>query len=212
MIRSGTVSKWVIPWKLSDITPLARPIPYEHKSGAVTWVTFSDDVSRQLQEFLKVSGFQSDNDKASPDRTMDRQHVTKLNTAPNDPAWNKTRAAPTRIPPVPEPAQSLLGRTRIRGAKLRNQHFYLTEFLDKFPADTIGGRNKHEAAPREITVDWGGPSPVTTDIDLTKRMFRKRGWVREFFSASNAREGDVVVLTSSTPYHIQVRIERAVPG
>lgn len=38
MIRSGEVAKWNTPWKLTDVRRLRRPVPYSHKSGAVTWV------------------------------------------------------------------------------------------------------------------------------------------------------------------------------
>ncbi|MGY3138429.1 hypothetical protein ACVWZM_009111 [Bradyrhizobium sp. USDA 4501] len=42
MIRSGEVAKWNTPWKLADARRLDRPIPYRHKSGAVTWVELDD--------------------------------------------------------------------------------------------------------------------------------------------------------------------------
>lgn len=37
MILSGEVAKWNTPWKLADLQRLARPVPYKHKNGAVTW-------------------------------------------------------------------------------------------------------------------------------------------------------------------------------
>jgi hypothetical protein len=42
MIRSGEVGKWNTPWKLADVRRLDRPVPYRHKSGAVTWVDLDD--------------------------------------------------------------------------------------------------------------------------------------------------------------------------
>ncbi len=42
MIRSGEVAKWNTPWKLADVRRLSRPVPYRHKSGAVTWVELDD--------------------------------------------------------------------------------------------------------------------------------------------------------------------------
>ncbi|MBB4095522.1 hypothetical protein HGG72_14400 [Ochrobactrum pecoris] len=42
MIRSGEVAKWNTPWKLADVRRLDRPVPYRHKSGAVTWVELDD--------------------------------------------------------------------------------------------------------------------------------------------------------------------------
>ena len=35
---------WVIPWVLKGVRPLARPVPYRHPSGAVTWVNLEPDV------------------------------------------------------------------------------------------------------------------------------------------------------------------------
>ncbi|CTQ42252.1 hypothetical protein LAL4801_00677 [Roseibium aggregatum] len=70
--------------------------------------------------------------------------------------------------PLTETPRRLLGRSQITGGNLRNNHFYVREFFDKFPADAIGGSNKKTAASRDITVDWGGPSLVLTDIDKTK--------------------------------------------
>lgn len=53
MIRSGEVSKWNTPWKLSDVRRFDRPVSYRHKSGAVTWVELDDtaivDVAGQFE-------------------------------------------------------------------------------------------------------------------------------------------------------------------
>lgn len=40
--------RWWVPWHLSCIVRLENPIPYDHPSGAVTWVNLSEKVSRQL--------------------------------------------------------------------------------------------------------------------------------------------------------------------
>jgi len=39
---------YLIPWVLEGAFHLPRPVPYQHKSGAVTWVRFSDHVARQI--------------------------------------------------------------------------------------------------------------------------------------------------------------------
>lgn len=209
MIQSGMVSKWVIPWQLADIRPLKSPIPYEHKSGAVTWVLFSEEVSIQLAEALEETTPPVGNTVSTLSRTIDTSLILKTSERPaaDAPLEKRTPTAVSRSLSEEAPRQ-LLGRSLITGGNLRNNHFYIGEFLDKFPADSIGGSNKQEAAPREITVDWGGPAPITTDIDRTKRMFRKRGWVRHFFLASGASEGDAVVVMSSKPYRVHVRVER----
>lgn len=208
MIHSGAVAKWVIPWKLADIRPLERPISYEHKSGAVTWVLFSDEVSARLAECLVGVAPIADIVQATPSREVDTSLVATAPDSSPQPSQTTPRTPSCPTAPLPEQPRELLGRSLITGGNLRNNHFYIGDFLDRFPSDSIGGRNKQEAARRELTVDWGGPSPVMTDIDRTKRMFRRRGWVRQFFSASEAREGDTVVVTSTAPYHVNVRVER----
>ncbi|MFC3167727.1 hypothetical protein [Paracoccus fontiphilus] len=106
-----------------------------------------------------------------------------------------------------EPERRILGRTRLTGGNIRNSHINLSKLLNMFPEDAIGGKNKTEAAPRQIRVEWGGPQHVITDIDGSKFIFRSRGWVRRFFEASQAKEGDIVVVTETAPYHINVSIE-----
>ncbi|MCV2890670.1 ASCH domain-containing protein [Ruegeria aquimaris] len=208
MIRSGAVSKWVVPWKLANIQPLEHPVSYEHKSGAVIWVLFSDEVSTRLAEALEATSTIACNTIATPSPTLDTSLVMKASGHPTTDASfrQQTPAAPAH--PLPEAPRHLLGRSLITGGNLRNSHFYIGDFLDKFPADSIGGSSKEDAGSRDITVDWGGPSTVMTDIDRTKRMFRKRGWVRQFFLASGAREGDTVVVNASAPYHVHVHVER----
>lgn len=208
MIRSGAVSKWVIPWKLADIRPLERPISYQHKSGAVTWVLFSDEVAVQLAQALDGTARNASSDHAPPTRNIADGHLTSIieRTAAKVPMTKPVSFTSTQF--LSDTPHNLLGRSEITGGSLRNKYFRIGEFIDKFPADTIGGSNQDAAAPRQLTVHWGGPSPVMTDIDQTKRMFRKRGWVSQFFTAAGAREGDIVVVTSSAPYHIHVRIER----
>ena len=51
MIRSGEVAKWNMPWKLADVRQFDSPVPYRHKSGAVTWVELdgSEDHQRRLR-------------------------------------------------------------------------------------------------------------------------------------------------------------------
>jgi hypothetical protein len=101
-----------------------------------------------------------------------------------------------------------IGKSVLSGGNLRNNHFYLTGFLDRFPENSIGGPNKSLRAPKEITIDWGGPNLVHTDIDRTKRLFRGRGWVGNFFASTNAAEGDTVIVEQSGPYSFRVRLEK----
>lgn len=49
MITSGEVAKWTIPWVLSDVSTLKRPVAYRHKSGAVTWVILEPEVTDAIE-------------------------------------------------------------------------------------------------------------------------------------------------------------------
>ncbi|WP_106744678.1 hypothetical protein [Yoonia maritima] len=208
MIRRGEVSKWVIPWKLADIIPLERPVPYQHKSGAVTWVTFSPDETRELNRLRQGTGASSSSDIATPQRLL--QENAQLSKV-LDPHGNSAtdRSANTPSSPLPEGQFRTLGRSHLTGGNIRNNHINLSRVLNAFPQDVIGGKNKSEAAPRQIEIDWGGPQPVLTDIDGSKSIFRGRGWVRRFFAASGAQEGDYVVIVQTASYKVSLRLERA---
>lgn len=105
-------------------------------------------------------------------------------------------------------APKLLGETELTPANLKHNHFYLTRFLSRFPLDLIGGTNADEPAKRTALVDWGGPMPEETDIPSDKNMFRKRGWVREFFFSTDATPGDVVHVREISPYRYQVSLKK----
>lgn len=209
MIRRGEVAKWVVPWKLADIIPLARPVPYEHKSGAVTWVALSPEVGRQLA--LHRDHGTAATEIAPPAREV--AHVVAIsadtNAASNPVVSNRPGRA--QIPPLPELAGKDIGRSVLSGGNIRNSHIKLAPLMHALPQDVIGGSNKSQIAPRRLEIDWGGPEPVMTDIDGTKSIFRARGWVRRFFEASGAREHDIVIFTETAPYRISVRLERSRP-
>ena len=111
---------------------------------------------------------------------------------------------------APLPTGSILrrlGTTEITQGNIDNSHIYLRSFFEKFPADAIGGSNRASAARREIAVDWGGGAVVMTDLDGTKRFFRKRSWIREFFERHGARAGDVVTVEEVAPYSYRVALK-----
>jgi hypothetical protein len=45
--------RYLIPWELAKAFRLPKPLPYQHPSGAVTWVRFADEVSRSLTRRLR---------------------------------------------------------------------------------------------------------------------------------------------------------------
>lgn len=115
------------------------------------------------------------------------------------------------MPLMREDGHKVLGQSVLSGGNIRNNHIKLASLMHAFPNDVIGGSNKTEVAPRRLTIDWGGPETVVTDIDGTKSIFRARGWVRRFFAASEAREGDTVTFTETAPYRISLRLESDQP-
>jgi hypothetical protein len=86
---------------------------------------------------------------------------------------------------------------------INNNHLYLRSIVDLFPADVFGGANSSQAAPRTIQVLWGDEA-VDTDIDRTKSIFRRRGWMARFFKENCIQAGDQVVLEQLEPYVYRV--------
>lgn len=101
-----------------------------------------------------------------------------------------------------------IGTTEIRQANIDHNHIYLRSFFEKFPADAIGGSNRTSAAQREIAVEWGDGAVVMTDLDGSKKFFRKRAWIREFFERNGARAGDMVTVEEVAPYSYRVALQR----
>ena len=209
MINSGKVDKWHVPWKLADVQVLAKPVSYVHKRGAVIWVDLSSEVSEKIAEAFNEMPITDHTTPTSPSRTVSPNLIRSVEPAAFPTAVARPVARPARSIDLPEEHPGkVLGRSQLTGGNLRNNHFYVGEFIDKFPQDTLGGKNKSHAAMREISIDWGGPSTVLSDIDKIKRIFRQRRWVKEFFASSGAREGDTVVVTSTGSYSVHIHLER----
>jgi hypothetical protein len=47
-----------------------------------------------------------------------------------------------------------------------------------------------------------------TDLDGKKLFFRKRGWIREFFTRHGARAGDTVMVEEIAPFRYRVVLQR----
>ncbi|WP_240512373.1 exonuclease domain-containing protein [Pseudoruegeria sp. SK021] len=106
------------------------------------------------------------------------------------------------------PNEKLIGFTVLTDGHIKNNHFYLRDVLAAFPEDCIGGPNAASAAPRSVLVRWGASSQITTDIDGKKKLFRKRGWVREFFETNAAQAGNHVQIYELGPYEYEVSVHR----
>lgn len=169
----------------------------------MTWVLFSEAVSEEISNTLGAAKATPEDLKFNSSRSVEKSSSFITELVPTESRKHFSSAPILRS--LPDAALRLLGRSQITAGNLINNHFYLTSFLDAFPVDAIGGRNQSEAAKRNLIVSWGGPRPVETDIDRTKNMFRKRGWVRQFFEAANAPEGDYVEVYEAAPYQIHAR-------
>jgi hypothetical protein len=91
----------------------------------------------------------------------------------------------------------------ITQGNIDNNHMYLTEVMDMFPDDVLGGHDKSQAAPRTVRVLFSGEA-VDTDVVREKNIFRRRGWVRRFFDANRIAAGDRVCLEQLEPYLYRV--------
>jgi hypothetical protein len=80
----------------------------------------------------------------------------------------------------------------ITQGNLNNNHFYVTSCLAMFPAESFGGPNKNAQASLMLTLLPDGGEEVKTDIDSTKNIFRRRGWVAALFERKKASPGDFV--------------------
>jgi hypothetical protein len=92
---------------------------------------------------------------------------------------------------------------QVTQGNLNNCYLNLSDVLDMFPEDARGGSNAAQQAPRTVRVQWGNEG-VDTDIDGTKKIFRKREWVRRFFDENRVQAGDQVLLEQAEPYLYRV--------
>jgi len=206
MIRSGEVAKWNVPWKLTDVRPLNRQVPYRHKSGAVTWVELDEEAIDGVMAALR--GDLAEGIVPSRMRGVEDAGMRPV-TASQSLHALQMAAAVDESPEAASGSPRWIGEIEINDANLRNNHFYLRPLIDKFPGDVIGGSNRASKAKGEVVIDWGGPEPVQTDIDgQDKKFFRARGWIGAFYKLHGARAGDFVVIEETAPSRYRVSLKR----
>jgi hypothetical protein len=242
MIRSGEVAKWNIPWKLADVRRLPRPVPYTHKSGAVTWVELDgvaiNGIAAQVGHTTSapaavakpttigraapLPGRSSRSDEVRVD-VVQRGSKLHIDIEWDDGEPQQTVSRPPAAVPAslalraPESSSSkpadarAIGEVVISEGNIANNHIYLRSFFDRFPADVVGGSNKASIARRTVTIEWGGPEPVVTDLDGTKKLFRARSWIGAFFQRNRAAPGDTVIVEQIAPYRYRVALRKAQP-
>lgn len=96
------------------------------------------------------------------------------------------------------------GIIELTQGNINNDHLYLTSIYDLFPATSIGGGSEADVAPQLLEVHSGIGAPVMTDIAGDKKIFRRRGWVGDFFAVHKLAAGDSVVVEETGPnrYHV----------
>ena len=99
-----------------------------------------------------------------------------------------------------------IGTSAITQGNIDNNHIYLSSFFDSFPSEVVGGSNAASAALQQVVVDWGGVSPAITDLDGTKKFFRKRAWIRQFFELNRVVAGSAISIEQTSKYHYRVRV------
>lgn len=238
MISSGEVAKWNTPWKLADVRRFDRPVPYRHKSGAVTWVKLDDAAIDGVASQFKTAVSRAGRETAMPVARASRQDgvdspdadVTRQGREPRiNIEWDDGKlglAAPVRQSPPPpnQAAQPLMpsftaaaptgagrviGEVEITNGNITNSHIYLRSFFERFPADAIGGSNRATRGKRDLVIQWGGAEPILTDLDGHKKFFRARGWIRAFYELHGARAGDRVVVEEVAPYRYRVSLKKS---
>jgi hypothetical protein len=87
---------------------------------------------------------------------------------------------------------------------LNNHHLYLAKILELFPEDVLGGSDAGQAAPGCVRI-YCDDEVIETDIDRTKKIFRKRSWLGRFFNRHRIQPGAHVLLERIEPYVYRLR-------
>lgn len=176
---SAMANRWTTPWVLSKVHALKDPVPYQHPSGAVTWVELIDGIDGLV---------------------YDAPAQLKRTQAPAPLLFEaKPRATPRSTAEVVRqaPSREIHGQWAdipLTQGNINNKHFYLRAAVSLLPKDCIGGNNK-SIPGRSITVRFEGGASVETDIDGDKMILRRRAPIGEFFARSGCRSGDTLRFT-----------------
>lgn len=97
--------------------------------------------------------------------------------------------------------------------KGKRPHIYITPFYRSLPQDVFGGTTKHDPAPRSVRLEFGAlltDTFVPTDAKGRPRtFFHDRIFVREFFTRTGAKPGDIVIFEQVNPYHYRLSLRTA---
>lgn len=187
---------WTTPWVLADARPLTDPIFYRHPYGAVIWVNLDPEVAAAISAQIDLpAGDGGQIGRVKPSAPVFTGEV------------QGSQALPAELAVRPSAEHRIV---TVTGGNLRNNHIYLP--LEFFPAEAIGGKNKAEVAPRQLTVTFRPGSVAFTDIDGTKRIFRSRAEVGDFLARAGVVEGDQVAITRDAQYTYSIEKYENNPG
>jgi hypothetical protein len=160
--------KWRYAWELSNIQRLDTPVDYIHKSGAVIWVKLDQSAITKIT-----------------------RQINNGATNTNEPEREQLETSTTEEVGLESPSTTSIEIGLTQG-NINNNHFYIPLATKIFPEDSWGGRNKSEAG-KNVTVRFAGLDlEVLTDIDGTKRLFRSRGAVRQFYEHHRLKAQDTI--------------------
>lgn len=187
--------KWWYAWELGDIQPLQRPVPYVHKNGAVTWVTFDqaaqEGIQRQLNggsdtavELPVAAISVSQNEKPIKVKGSDVVEMKNMGSPESD------LIAVAERPTEEADCDSRELHITLTQGNINNNHFYIPRNTTLFAESVWGGKNKQEPGSQ---VEWhfkGLDYAVSSDIDGSKRILRNRSAVKDFYKFHDAAAGE----------------------
>ncbi|TGU93186.1 hypothetical protein EN794_032515 [Mesorhizobium sp. M00.F.Ca.ET.151.01.1.1] len=208
MLDEVMANGWVYPWVLANVRALPSPVPYRHKSGAVTFVTLEreevDAAARQLSvllEKVQAGGILPSGPHPSGDRSINE--IGSLAPTTASAGVGHVSSKPKSRPPVSVPA-TLFAEPRsstrpvpaghaitLTDGAIRNGNLSLNSMRHLIPVGGVGGTNKGDLG-RPFIVRFDPGSEHETDVAGDKMLLRCRGAVRHFFSQAGAQEGDIV--------------------
>lgn len=202
MIRSGEAAKWTTPWILADIQMLRSPVRYRHPNGAITLFTL------ELETYDAVAA-QLDDAAPAPTGQPALSRAFLVAGRPTLAIIPAKQGSRERLPMIDEASGPglFLGATDVTAGNLKHSHFYLRGFIDRFPQQLVGGRDR--TAPILATVETDSGRSTVTDICSTHRFSRDRSWTGAFFESAGARPGDRVMVRELAPYRYQVSLCRS---
>jgi len=93
---------------------------------------------------------------------------------------------------------------KLTQGNINSNHIYLPSVIDFFPPSALGTGNVKTGKGQELELHYGLDKPIYTDIDGKKKFFRKRSWVKTFFTNYNIKAGDEVIIEHIDDYKFKL--------